>query len=139
MLSDVQSIDNFWDNCIVALRCICISKGAKVTFFKSVETCLRKYADFSGTAPRSEFWWFQLFQILLNAVAGIIDASVVQPVVGLLMILPCLAVGARRLRDVGRSPWWLLLSITLIGILVLLYWWVQPGREDQEYISEYHE
>ena len=44
-------------------------------------------------------------------------------------LLPALAVGARRLHDIGRSGWWQLLSLSGIGTLVLIYWWVQPSGE----------
>ena len=47
----------------------------------------------------------------------------------LALLLPALAVGARRLHDIGRSGWWQLLSLTGIGTLVLIYWWVQPSGE----------
>ena len=103
-----------------------------MTFGQSIATCFRKYATFTGTASRSEFWWFQLFQIIVTVGTGIIDTAILQPLAGLALVLPCLAVGSRRLRDVGRSPWWLLLYITIVGALVLIYWWVQPGRSVDE-------
>lgn len=46
--------------------------------------------------------------------------------VAIALLLPSLAVGARRLHDIGKSGWWQLLIITGIGFLVLIYWWVQP-------------
>jgi len=51
------------------------------------------------------------------------------------VLLPSLAVGARRLHDIGRSGWWQLLSlIPVIGVLVLIYWYIQPGDpEANEY------
>lgn len=81
----------------------------------------KKYADFSGRAPRAEYWWFYLLMIVLYAVAMIVDSllgmSMVGPygpatllvVVGL--ILPSLAASVRRLHDSNRSGWWLLLPI----------------------------
>ena len=49
---------------------------------------------------------------------------------GLALFLPTLAVTVRRLHDIDRSGWWYLLSlIPIIGILVLLYWYIQPGTE----------
>ena len=50
-------------------------------------------------------------------------------IAALALLLPALAVGARRLHDIGRSGWWQLLSLTGIGSLVLIYWWVQPSGE----------
>jgi len=48
----------------------------------------------------------------------------------LALFLPNMALAVRRLHDIGRSGWWLLLMlIPLIGPLVLLYWYVQPSAE----------
>lgn len=48
---------------------------------------------------------------------------------GLATLLPRLAVAVRRLHDVDRTGWWLLIGvIPVIGALVLLYWFIQPGR-----------
>jgi hypothetical protein len=61
------------------------------------------------------------------------DGSIVS-FANLILILPSIAVATRRLHDVGRSGWWQLLAITLIGILVLIYWYVQPSKEvDNQY------
>ncbi len=99
-----------------------------MTFGQAVSVCLqKKYVDFSGRASRSELWWFFLFQVLALVVSGLIH-NLVYLVVVLALLLPALAVGVRRLHDVGRSGWWLLIGIIpLVGSLVLLYWMVQPG------------
>lgn len=122
-------------------------------FQTAVRTCFSRYATFSGRAPRSEFWWFFLFSVLSNTVVGILDsilfghwfvghgymmgegASPLSALWSLVLLLPSLAVGARRLHDTGRSGWWLLLSlIPLIGMLVLLWWFTQAGDvDDNEY------
>ena len=49
--------------------------------------------------------------------------------VALGVLLPALAVGSRRLHDIGKSGWWQLIMLTVIGLLVLIYWWVQPAVE----------
>lgn len=97
-------------------------------FVSAVKSCLAQYATFTGRAARPEFWWFFLFQILVLIVTSMLG-DVVYTIVALLLLLPALAVGARRLHDVGRSGWWQLLTLTGIGYLVLLYWWVQPGKD----------
>ena len=94
-------------------------------FSQAIQSCLGQYATFSGRAPRSEFWWFFLFQVLAMGVSSLLGDTVYS-IAALLLLLPALAVGARRLHDVGRSGWWQLLMLTGIGYLVLLYWWVQP-------------
>lgn len=94
-------------------------------FSQAIQSCLGQYATFSGRAPRSEFWWFFLFQVLAMGVSSLLGDTAYS-IAALLLVLPALAVGARRLHDVGRSGWWQLLMLTGIGYLVLLYWWVQP-------------
>ena len=96
-------------------------------FVSAVKSCLGQYAGFSGRAVRSEFWWFFLFQILVVIVASFLG-STISSLVSLALLLPALAVGTRRLHDIGRSGWWQLLSLTGIGFLVLLYWWAQPSE-----------
>lgn len=124
-----------------------------VDFKTSVTTCLSKYATFSGRAVRSELWWFVLFNIILSIVAGVLDRTLFgvhdmrtsmgdgsmgfnyQPslfgsVVSLALLLPNLAVAARRLHDIDKSGWWMLIGIIpVIGWLVLIYWYVQEGTK----------
>lgn len=128
-----------------------------MTFTAAVQSCLSKYAVFTGRAPRSEFWWFWVFTLLVEiaavVVGGLIFAGSVQEVavgsggsmqsfylyavpnwlsavVHLALFLPSLAVAVRRLHDVGRSGWWLLLFIVPFGVFVLLFWWVQPSQRE---------
>ena len=84
---------------------------------------LQKYADFSGRAPRAEYWWYVLAIIIAYIVVGIVEgilgintmiAGMYGPLSALLWLgtlVPSLAVGARRLHDTDRSGWWLLLPI----------------------------
>jgi len=109
-----------------------------MTFGESIKTCLfEKYATFSGTAPRSEYWWFILFTFLsfVPFVALEVASSdptpwlLLQFVWGVLILLPQIAVGARRLHDIGRSGWWLLLVLVpLLGGLILLVMLCLPTK-----------
>ena len=105
-----------------------------MSFVQAVQVCLRKYVDFSGRAVRSEFWWFALFQLIVMVGASMLGETV-YAVVALALVLPSLAVGARRLHDIGKSGWFLLLHLLpIIGILVLIFFWVQPSQtESNEY------
>jgi uncharacterized membrane protein YhaH (DUF805 family) len=105
-----------------------------MSFGEAISSVLGKYATFTGRAARSEFWYFFLFTIILDIIASVIDAvafsSLPDPVstlVSLALLLPTLAVSARRLHDIDRSFWWVLISLTGIGIFVLLYWYCQRG------------
>jgi len=98
-----------------------------MNFTQAVQVCLRKYVEFSGRASRSEFWWFALFQLIVLVVAAVLGERI-YAVAGLLLLLPCLAVSARRLHDIGKSAWFLLLHfVPFVGIIVLIYFWVQPS------------
>ena len=98
-----------------------------MNFGQAISTCFSKYVTFTGRASRSEFWWFFLFQIIVMVIASFLG-DVVSGIVSIALLLPAFAVGARRLHDVGRSGWWQLLTLTGIGVLVLIYWWVQPSE-----------
>ncbi len=95
---------------------------------ESVETCItRQYADFIGAATRSEFWWFVLFLVVVQALLGIVSHSIAA-IFALATLVPYFAVGTRRLRDTGHSPlWWLIGFIPLVGVIVLIVFWARQG------------
>jgi uncharacterized membrane protein YhaH (DUF805 family) len=106
-----------------------------MSFSDAVRACFNKFATFEGRASRSEFWWFYVFTLIVGIIVDIAthatDSSVVTVVgalVSLAIVIPSLAVASRRLHDIGRSGWWQLLTITIIGSLVLIYWWAQPSE-----------
>lgn len=127
-----------------------------MTFTEAVRSCLSQYAGFQGRAPRSEFWWFWVFTLLVEIaalfiggmlLAGSITATqlggdqaqawylFVAPnwlsaLVHLALILPSLAVAVRRLHDIGRTGWWFLILFVPFGFFVLLFWWVQPSQRE---------
>lgn len=101
-------------------------------FATAVKTVLmQKYANFSDRAMRSEYWWWILFAIIASVVLGIVDYIIGVQLLGsifsLATLIPGIAVGVRRLHDLGKSGWWLLIALTGIGAFVLLYWFTQPG------------
>ena len=99
-------------------------------------TCLKKYADFSGRATRSEYRWFDLCEVLIQGIASLIS-DWLPGLFALALVLPALAVGARRLHDTGRSGWWLLLMLVpFIGGLFLLYWAVLPSQPSANAFGE---
>ena len=99
-----------------------------MTFGESIKACFSKYAAFDGRAVRSEFWWFALFTFLVSAGAGMVSQTL-SGLFSLAVLLPSLAVGARRLHDIDKSGWWQLVSLVpLVGWLVVLYWYLQPTQ-----------
>lgn len=104
-----------------------------MSFQEAISSGLSRYFDFDTRSSRSEYWYWVLFVILLSIVAGVIDsiifdAPILRSLVTLGLLIPGIAVSVRRLHDIGRSGWWYLIAlIPLIGALVLIYWFVQPG------------
>ena len=104
-----------------------------MNFFEAITAGFRNYVNFSGRAIRSEFWYWTLFYVVVAVVLGLIDqrlnpgtrlgaSSFVNIIVLVALFLPSLAVSVRRLHDIDRTGWWVLLDLTTIGTLVLLYW-----------------
>ena len=86
--------------------------------------------DFRGRAARNEFWWFFLFVTLLG---WLVSANgVLQTIWWLLTLCPLLAVGARRLHDIGRSGWWQLFYLTIYGALFLFVLFCLKSKTDEE-------
>ncbi|MBS4960459.1 MAG: DUF805 domain-containing protein [Clostridiales bacterium] len=81
---------------------------------------LKKYAVFEGRARRKEYWMFVLFNFIISFVLSYISASI-STLYLLAVILPGIAVSVRRLHDIGKSGFWLLVSfIPIIGSIILL-------------------
>ena len=81
---------------------------------KAISACFSKYATFTGRASRSEYWFFYLFYILVYIGASILanaSNSLIIFVPLLALYLPLLAAGVRRMHDVDKSGWFLLIPI----------------------------
>lgn len=83
----------------------------------SIETCLNKYGDFSGRASRSEYWYFYLFVLVADLILSYSKVPIVDTYGSLVFILPSFAAAARRMHDIGRSGWWMLVPIANIVFL----------------------
>ncbi len=87
---------------------------------------LKKYAVFEGRARRKEYWMFVLISFLISLVLAVLESSadigdMLTNIYSLAILVPTLAVGVRRLHDVGKSGWWLLIGlIPLIGLIILI-------------------
>lgn len=94
-------------------------------FGEAIKTCFAKFLDFSGRATRAEFWWFVLFYFLVMFAVSFLGKALGFIAV-VVFLLPMLSVQVRRLHDVGRSGWWILIGfVPIIGTLLLLYWAVK--------------
>ena len=104
-----------------------------MNFFDAIKSCLSGYFDFSGRSSRSEYWWFLLFVMIVNIVVSILantNAAIgtVAVLVYLGLLIPMVAVQVRRLHDIDRSGWWILISfVPLVGAILLLVWHCSKG------------
>ena len=105
-----------------------------MNFITAIKTVLfKKYAAFNGRASRSEFWFFQLAYFLLALTISVFTTPeqwVPSVALDVLVIIPVLAVSARRLHDTGRSGWNQLWAITIIGLIPLLYWYCSKSSNE---------
>jgi uncharacterized membrane protein YhaH (DUF805 family) len=82
---------------------------------KSYLKVLQNYATFKGRASRSEYWYFVLFNVIfsivLGFVSGIVDLPILYTIYSLVLLIPSIAVAVRRMHDVGKSGWFILIPI----------------------------
>lgn len=101
---------------------------------------LKNYAVFEGRAQRAEYWFFFLFNMIASIICLVIDGllgtydaqsgmGVLYAVYTLAVLVPSIAVAVRRLHDIGKSGWWILIGlIPLIGPIVLLIFFVLDSQ-----------
>ena len=106
-----------------------------MNFGEAIASGFSNYVNFSSRAARSEYWYWVLFNVLAQVVTEIIDnavigMSVTTAIFSLAVLLPGIAVAARRLHDVDRTGWWLLLAfVPVVGLIVLLIWFCTKGTD----------
>ena len=100
---------------------------------------LKKYAVFHGRSRRAEYWYFVLFNLIVAIVLAAIDSllgtfssaqniGLLSGIYSLAVLIPTLAVTFRRLHDIDRSGWWILINLVpLIGTIVLLVFALMDG------------
>ncbi len=117
-----------------------------MNFFDAVKVCFVKYTNFSDRASRSEFWLFTLFTAIVSSMLAFLDPLIagesfvdydatfppLSNIFFVAILIPAISVSVRRLHDVNRSGWWLLIELTIIGILFpILYWCCKKGDEGE--------
>lgn len=107
----------------------------QVTFKEAVVRALTaNYCNFSGRSSRSEYWWYILFTFLLGIVISIVFSfsenmsTIVSAIVSLALLLPGLGLSVRRLHDINKSGWWILVGlIPVAGIIILIVWFCKDS------------
>ena len=96
---------------------------------------LQNYATFKGRASRSEYWYFVLFNVIfsivLGFVSGIVDLPILYTIYSLVLLIPSIAVAVRRMHDVGKSGWFILIPI--YGLILAC---TQGVKGENEYGTE---
>jgi len=91
----------------------------------------KRFAEFGGRSRRKEFWFFALGNGVINYILGFIPGFgwILSLIFGLAILIPGLAVGIRRMHDIGKSGWWLLINlIPLAGTI----WFIVLAAKDSE-------
>ena len=114
-----------------------------ISFLGAIRLGFQRYSDFNGRSTRAEYWGWVLFVLLTGIALTFIDISIGtfgwEAQGGLLSVLfkfatliPVLALGARRLHDINKSAWWLLmrLIVWLVISVILLLVWVARRRDN---------
>lgn len=107
---------------------------------QAISSGFQRYVDFSGRSSRSQYWWWALFYLIVNTLTQVLDssalaesagpASVLLLILSLGLLLPTLAVAVRRLHDLDRTGWWILISfVPIVGTIVLLVWFCTKGTD----------
>jgi uncharacterized membrane protein YhaH (DUF805 family) len=118
-----------------------------MNFTEAVTTAFQNYFNFQTRSRRSEYWYFSLFLVLVSIATSLADmllfdtaASESGPLYVIstfAMFIPGLAVSVRRLHDIERSGWYVLLClIPIVGLIILIYWMCQPGTSGQNRFGE---
>lgn len=106
-----------------------------MNFWQAISSGFYNYVKFSGRAMRSEYWYWVLFTVIGGLVTGTLDYAIFPDANGsplngifdLITFLPSLGLAIRRLHDIDRTGWWVLIALTVIGFFLLLYWACKKG------------
>ena len=115
----------------------------KIEFFNAIKIAYQKYNAISGRASRTEFWYFGIFTfVMFNAITTIIQ-HIAEPenfiiyhkymTIPWIIIftIPSITLQIRRLHDIGKSGWWMMLGFTIIGLIPLIVWNCTKGENEK--------
>ncbi len=116
----------------------------QVGFVESLSLFFKNYLNFSGRSGPSAYWWYLLWSLIFTILFALIDSLALDisaedlfslsSAFALITLIPSISLSFRRLHDIDKSGWWLLISLTIIGIPVLIYWAIKAGdRQENSY------
>ena len=89
----------------------------KVNIIDAVKDAFTRFADFSGVSTRPQYWYFVLADAIASGVVTLTAGDMAQNVLSLITLLPNISVAVRRMHDVGKSGWFILIPIYNIVLL----------------------
>ena len=118
-----------------------LNTKSMISFSDAIKLGFMRYSDFRGRSTPAEYWWWFLFTLLSVAILSVVDSitgtydmrtgnGLLSGLFRLVILVPSLALGARRLHDINKSGWWQLLwivSFLIIPIAILLWWATKPS------------
>ncbi len=81
-----------------------------MNFQTAIRSGFQNYTNFKGRASRAEYWWWALFTVILSILLSSISDSIGN-LGSLVTLLPSIAVAIRRVHDVDRAGWFILVPI----------------------------
>ena len=104
-------------------------------FFDYYLTALRNWKDFEGRTDRKSYWMFVLVNVLISSLVRVFDSIMptgnysIYGLYTLILFVPGIAIAVRRLHDIGKSGWWMLIIlIPVIGWIWLIILLAQEGK-----------
>lgn len=103
-------------------------------FKQAIQHVLQNYATFEGRACRSEYWYWVLGVFVVNLLLDVIGLRLIGLIFSLATIVPSIAVAVRRMHDIDKTGWLLLIGfVPILGWIVVIYWLVQPTGGPNQY------
>ena len=109
-----------------------------VSFPDAIRLGFQHYFDFRSRSTRAEYWWWLLFVILTQQALNVVNIRIGM-LFGLAVLIPGLALGTRRLHDINKSGWWLLMwfgiflirfgIFLIVPVIVLIAWHTKRSDE----------
>ena len=99
-----------------------------MSFGKAIETFFKRYFDFQGRSSRSEYWWFSLFNFLIQIATILVDLIIFglesyglfNTLWGLAIFIGSISLYIRRLHDINKSGWWTLSPLLPVPLIILI-------------------
>jgi len=106
----------------------------RISFSDAISLAFKNYVNFKGRSTRAEYWWFFLFTFTLSAITEAIDVfsslGIMSTIFSLIVFMPSLTVGVRRLHDINKSGWWILMwFVPIVGWGLLIFWYTRRSDE----------